>query len=194
MIVGAHPDDAELGCGGAVAEWVQRGITVDFVVATLDSPNGWERSAEQHAAASLLGVNFVHGLRLPDGAVSETEVFRNVARLVQDWEPAYVITHHPEDSHRDHRAVAEGVRAVCRRGPSLLWMESPSSRGFQPNFYVPFDEEALEKAREAILAHASQGLPVDAYEGRVRYRGAQVGVPWAEGLAAERFIDTREGL
>src|SRR5205807_8196130 len=67
MVAFAHPDDAEIGSGGVIANWVAAGCEVTYVLCTdggagtADRPltpgqlTG-QRAREQRAAADLLGV------------------------------------------------------------------------------------------------------------------------------------------
>ena len=78
MVVFAHPDDAEFGCGGTVARWVTEGIEFVYVVATDGSKGSADptmspeqlialRRQEQRSAADVLGVKDIVFLGYPDG-------------------------------------------------------------------------------------------------------------------------------
>lgn len=60
LAVGAHPDDIELGCGGALAKHVAAGDHVTMLVVTRgeEGPGkSSQRVAEQQAAADALGID-----------------------------------------------------------------------------------------------------------------------------------------
>ena len=63
LAVGAHPDDIELGCGGALAAHRAAGHTLTMLVLS-DGGNGpgtADRWAEQDAAARVLDAGLVWG-------------------------------------------------------------------------------------------------------------------------------------
>jgi LmbE family N-acetylglucosaminyl deacetylase len=128
VAVYAHPDDAEVGCGGTLARWASEGADVHIVVCcrgdkgTSDpqaSPAEViaQRAAEVGAAAAALGVAGHEMLDHPDGELEDTGRFRfQLVELVRRLRPDIVICPDPEVlivggayvNHRDHR-VAGGV-------------------------------------------------------------------------------------
>ncbi|MBI4240424.1 MAG: PIG-L family deacetylase [Candidatus Rokubacteria bacterium] len=130
LVVVAHPDDAEFGCGGTVAKWVKEGREVVYVILTNGDKGSAERSMtserlarvraeEQLSAARTLGVERVEFLGYPDGELEDThEVRRAVTAQIRRYRPDLVVTQNPHRtaslyaSHRDHR-VAGGVVLDC---------------------------------------------------------------------------------
>ena len=78
MIIVAHPDDAEIQCGGTIARLVGQGAVVSYVLATSGNRGTSDpamtsdqlaalREAEQLTAAARLGVTDITFLRFDDG-------------------------------------------------------------------------------------------------------------------------------
>ena len=71
IVVGAHPDDVEIACGGTVAKLVQQGYRVGIVdltdgEPTPGSPGPEVRLAEAQDAAKILGVQVRETLEFPN--------------------------------------------------------------------------------------------------------------------------------
>ena len=71
IAVGAHPDDAEIGCGGTLAKLVEQGYRVGLVDLTDGEPTPGssgpeERAREAKAAAEALGLHHRETLNLPN--------------------------------------------------------------------------------------------------------------------------------
>src|SRR5215469_16791302 len=78
MVIGAHPDDDDIGAGGTSALWAKQGKKIVWVVMT-DGAEGSEipslidtdlmlaREREQRMASEVLGVQAVEFLRFSDG-------------------------------------------------------------------------------------------------------------------------------
>src|SRR5581483_10503597 len=73
LVVAAHPDDAEFGCGGTVAKWVRQGATAFYLICTNGEKGSDDygvdpaelaarRAVEQRAAAKTIGVSGVQFL------------------------------------------------------------------------------------------------------------------------------------
>ena len=121
LIVVAHPDDAEFGCGGSVARWVADGCEVSYCLMTSGNRGSDDpgmapdrlaviRAEEQRAAAGTLGVRDVVFLGYPDGELEDTrDARREVVRAIRRFRPDRVVTQSPFGSlnpysgHRDHR-------------------------------------------------------------------------------------------
>jgi LmbE family N-acetylglucosaminyl deacetylase len=123
LAVYAHPDDADVGCGGTLARWAKGGTAVHLIVCT-DGGKGTtdpalepkklaaERAAELEASSGLIGLASTDNLGFPDGELTDSDEFRRtlVAR-VRELRPDVVCGHDPtavffgQDyfNHRDHR-------------------------------------------------------------------------------------------
>jgi LmbE family N-acetylglucosaminyl deacetylase len=108
LVVGAHPDDAELGAGGLLAAAKDRGSRIAVVVLSRGeggvSGTAEERLAEARRAADILGVDDWRCLGLSDTAITDDLPSREKleAVLVQ-LRPNLIITHGVEDWNQDHR-------------------------------------------------------------------------------------------
>jgi LmbE family N-acetylglucosaminyl deacetylase len=124
MIIVAHPDDAEFGVAGSVADWIAAGRSVIYVVCTNGEKGTSDRTLspeilavmrrqEQQDAASLLGVGRVIFLDMPDQGLEDTPAFREtVVRLIRQYRPETVATSDPYRRyvwHRDHRIIGQVV-------------------------------------------------------------------------------------
>ena len=197
LIVGAHPDDAELGAGASAARWVEEGKSVTFLIMTAGANGPGEvsrRVSEQQHAAAVMGVNLVWG-DFPDGTTDQHEyaMLQRVENVLVELAIDTVLVHDPRDTHQDHRAVSTAVLGATRRVSRVLYMESPSSTNFAPDIYVPVEEHHLETKIKSLHCHssqvsASQMVDEGAVFGQARYRGFQSRAgQYAEGFRAIRF-------
>lgn len=153
LVVGAHPDDIDFGSAGTVANWVDAGIEVTYLLVTRGDQGGFDdtpreqmaglREAEQRAAAAAVGVTdvrFLDGYR--DGWVEATrELERDIARVIRQVRPQRMLVQSPERnyerlpaSHSDHMATGEAaIRAIypTARNPHA-WPELLADEGLEP--------------------------------------------------------------
>jgi LmbE family N-acetylglucosaminyl deacetylase len=129
LAVYAHPDDADVGCGGTLARWAKAGSTVHLVVCT-DGGKGTtdpgvvpenlaaERAGELKASSALIGLTSVENLGYPDGELADTEEFRRaLVERVRRLRPDVVCGHDPSAvffgqdyfNHRDHRVAGAAL-------------------------------------------------------------------------------------
>jgi LmbE family N-acetylglucosaminyl deacetylase len=171
LVVGAHPDDIDFGCGGTVASWVAAGIDVSYLLVTRGDQGGFDdtpreqmaplREAEQRAAAAVMGVHDVHFLDgYRDGWVEATpDLVRDISRVIRQLRPQRMLVQSPERmyerlpaSHPDHMATGEAcIRAVY-----------PSARN--PFAFPELVDEGLEPwvvGEVFIMAHPGAGHAVD---------------------------------
>jgi len=87
LVVMAHPDDAEFGCGGTIAKWVAAGKKINYVLCTSGDKGSSDpnvstlqlakmRRAEQVNAAHALGARDVAFLSYEDGTLTNTLALR----------------------------------------------------------------------------------------------------------------------
>jgi LmbE family N-acetylglucosaminyl deacetylase len=126
LVVTAHPDDMEFGCGGTLASWADRGADVTLCIAT-DGSTGTQdrdlmglglselRKKESREAADVVGVNALTWLDYRDGYVEYTlDLRRDIARVFRKYRPHRFIVLDPTSTiadrfinHPDHRAIGQ---------------------------------------------------------------------------------------
>jgi LmbE family N-acetylglucosaminyl deacetylase len=97
IVVGAHPDDVEIACGGTVAKLARQGYRVGIIdltdgEPTPNSPGPEVRLEEARAAAEVLGVEERIQLNLPNRRLFDCFEHRvALAREFRRWRPGLVI-------------------------------------------------------------------------------------------------------
>lgn len=107
LVLAAHPDDAELGCGGTIAKHVAMGHKVgiiDFTRGELGTRGSVpERDQEAKAASKILGIALRENLNFRDGFFQNDEAHqREVIRILRKYKPEIVIANAIYDRHPDH--------------------------------------------------------------------------------------------
>jgi LmbE family N-acetylglucosaminyl deacetylase len=202
LAVYAHPDDADVACGGTLARWAKAGGAVHLVVCT-DGGKGTadpavdpgelaaERSAELASSSALIGLSSVENLGFPDGELTDSDDFRRtLVERVRAFRPEVVCGHDPTAvffgrdyfNHRDHRIA----------GAALLDAVAPAAAlphyfpGAGPAHQVPTvllsatlepDEwvdisDTIETKASAVECHRTQFAGQDGWAGEAVRRRA----------------------
>jgi LmbE family N-acetylglucosaminyl deacetylase len=195
LAVGAHPDDIELGCAGALLRHVAAGDQVSLLVMTPggSGPQGVQsRVREQEAAARVLGARLLWG-DFDDGDVpSGRAAVSFMDSVVRQVGAELVYVHAPNDTHQDHVATSRAVLGAARRLNRILYYQSPSTTSFDPTVFVDV-ESTLHDKLGALSAHWSQVtqcpmVDLEAVEVSARYWGSRVRVGYAEAFETPRFL------
>jgi LmbE family N-acetylglucosaminyl deacetylase len=201
LAIGAHPDDVEIGCGGAMAKHQAAGDLLHIVTLSRGAAGGDTnvRSAEAHRAAALFGAELHLGSMrdtyITDGR--ETIVF--IEQVIREMRPTHVYTHSIEDTHQDHRAVHAASLVAARGVPNLYCYQTPSSTvEFKPHRFVDITDFIGAKLR-AIDVYGSQSERMAALEhdniiASARYWGRFAGYVMAEPLRVVRQRDNEQGI
>lgn len=117
LAVGAHPDDAELGCGGTLALLAGRGRRVGLVHLTRGEAgtrgSAAERRREAERAAEALGAVALEILDFGDGALRTGAAEEDaLIAVLRRFRPELVLGPPPSDRHPDH-ARAHGLLAAA---------------------------------------------------------------------------------
>jgi len=115
LVVGAHPDDVEIGIGGTILRLVDEGHRVailDLTRGELGSRgSNEERSKEAGEAAKALGVVARECAELPDGGLIDTAEQRQpVIGAIRAMRPKTILSHMKPDRHPDHEVASELVK------------------------------------------------------------------------------------
>ena len=199
LIIGAHPDDPETGCGGTMLVLKQAGYEVVSVYMTkgeagiagkTHEESSAIRVAEATKASEMLGARPVFMTQIDGSTEINKERYVEMRELIAAEKPDVVFTHWPIDSHADHRVCSSLVYDAWRRlgyNFELYYYEVMSgmqSQLFQPTDYVNISSVAKQK-REACNCHTSQDMEgvYEWHDLMERFRGIEFGCK-----AAEAFI------
>jgi LmbE family N-acetylglucosaminyl deacetylase len=209
LVVMAHPDDAEFGCGGTIARWAAAGKEINYVLCTSGDKGSSDpsivpyqlaqtRRTEQINAAHALGAREVVFLSYEDGLLRNTiELRRDIVREIRRFRPDAVICQDPTMrwggnrylNHPDHRAA----------GDACLDAVYPSAR--DPHVFPELLIENLlpHKVREVFMS--TQQDPdiwidiTDCFERKLaglREHKSQVGERWEQ--VVERIKERSRAL
>ncbi|HEV2281040.1 MAG TPA: bacillithiol biosynthesis deacetylase BshB1 [bacterium] len=214
LVIGAHPDDAEIGMGGTVASLVARGETVTLLDLTNGEPTPMgspeRRRAESEAAARRLGVERRVTLPLPNRYLMDTVENRvAVAEVIREVRPDLLCIPYWVDAHPDHLA-AERLGEAARFYAKLTRTEMRGTPHYPerivhyfcthyrlqvvPAFIVDVSEH-IERKLEAVACYRSQfneernNLGIfDTIRSVAAYWGSRIRRPYGEPFATKEPV------
>jgi LmbE family N-acetylglucosaminyl deacetylase len=199
LAIGAHPDDIEFGCAGTLIKYRQRGHRVFLLVMTEGECKGNPkiRREEQLESARIMGAEevFFGGYADTDLTCSR-ELISSIERIARQVQPDFGFVPYPDDTHQDHRSLAQAVipasRSIIR---NVLYYDGLSSQNFNPTIFVDIGD-VLESKLACLEAHKSQimntyiqGMSiVDVARSSAHFRGIQGRVRNAEAFTPVRLF------
>ena len=195
VVVGAHPDDPESGCGGLIAKLTGAGHEVVCAYATACArgrmcggrPEREVREAEARAACELLRAKAMFFPYEHETFAVTPVILETFSQWLRDTAPHIVVAHWPIDTHLNHHAAGSIVWQCYLQRPAwqLYFFEVMNERqtmAFMPGQYLDIGD-VCELKRRAVLCHESQN-PEEIWRAHERMhgqRGEECGVQSAEG-------------
>jgi LmbE family N-acetylglucosaminyl deacetylase len=177
LVIGAHSDDIEIGCGGTILKLVEQGAisAICWVVLSGLGERGAEAEASAHALLNgavekrVIVRDFKDGFFPYDGG----EIKAFFETLKHEFSPDIIFTHQRQDLHQDHRLSCE-----------LTW-----------NLFVPLEDDFCRQKVDHLLDHfASQRdkrwFKEDLFSGLLRLRGMECQSPtsYAEAFYCRKAV------
>ncbi|MCC7086369.1 MAG: PIG-L family deacetylase [Pirellulales bacterium] len=200
LCLGAHSDDLEIGCGGALMKLLAErpDLHVQWVVFGATG----QRADEARASAEALLASAA-SMRIELLAFTDTcfpflgmEIKEQFRRLQNEASPDLIFTHRLEDRHQDHRLLAE-LTWNSFRDHLILEYEIPKYEGDlgQPNCFVRVSEDLCRRKCEHLMQYFPSQLQkpwftADAFQALMRLRGIECNSPsgFAEGFCCRKFV------
>lgn len=205
LFLGCHMDDVEFGCGGLVAKY---GACCEHIrVAVLSSQNRNAKGDVQlirdkeecMSALKCLGLTKEH-LIIGNchGQIFDQEpqlVREELIRLRDSFRPDVVFYPTREDIHQDHKTLSENAMRIFRLSDCFGYEVIRSSYSFTPTVYVSLSEENVHLKAAAIACYKSQQTQSAGYYfgeetvfSTAAFRGAQIGLRYAEAFSCDRLL------
>ena len=198
LAIGAHPDDIEIGCGGTLLKYRKKGANIYLMVLT-DGDLGGDnelRRQEQIISSNILNVKDLFWGGYKDTQLPlDRKVIKTIEDVVNRVKPVFIFVNYFDDTHQDHRNLAEATMSATRYIKNVLFYEVPTTQNFSPNVFINIDEVLEEKA-DLLKAHTSQVMKtniedlsiVEIAKSSANFRGIQGRVKYAEGFISLRLF------
>jgi bacillithiol biosynthesis deacetylase BshB1 len=224
LVVSPHPDDAELGMGGAVLKFKAQGHRVGILDLTSGEPTPFGspeiRAEETSAATKILGIDWRENLGLPNRSLEPTlDARARLAAVFRKTRPRWIFCPYWTDAHPDHVAATQLIEAA-RFWAKLTKSDLPGVPHYperifyyycvhlrllaQPAFVLDISEfwekklAALECYRSQLIEGRPQDPPtfLDRLRDQAAYWGWAIGTRYGEPFASREPIGLRtlEGL
>jgi LmbE family N-acetylglucosaminyl deacetylase len=139
VILGAHCDDPETGCGGLVAMLTQAGHEVILAYATTfrgqrkvgNEPEDVVRRRESTAACAILGATPKFFDWAHEDLSTDPAGVKTVSKWLKQVAPDIVLVHWPLDTHPNHHAISSLVWQCYDHG-GQIWGQTPTTAAATP--------------------------------------------------------------
>lgn len=204
LAIGAHFDDVELGCGGALAKHSKNNDNIFIYVATL---SGYSNQAQRvirdnnvafnegQKAAKILGAELINSNFETLNLEFNDELNVEILKIVEKHNIDLIYTHWHGDIHHDHQALAKASLHSGRHVKRMLMYRSNwyhSVYDFKGNFYIDITD-VWDIKEDAIKAHESEYNRVgkqwiEFFKNEAENAGKKIGVPMAEAFEVVKWI------
>lgn len=156
LLLGAHSDDIEIGCGGTVLRLIQEFPELDITWVVFSALGERGEEARKSAQEFLKDVRQkqvrVHDFKdgyFPYRGEHLKDIFEG---LKQELAPDLIFTHYRHDLHQDHRTLCE-LTWNTWRDHFILEYEIPKYDGDIgiPNFFVHLDRELCDQKTDLLV-------------------------------------------
>jgi LmbE family N-acetylglucosaminyl deacetylase len=198
LAIGAHPDDIEFGCGGALIKYTQKSHRLFLLVMTGGGLGGSSsvRTEEQEASGKILGAEKIFWGGYDDShLIVNVELIGKIEAVIAEAKPDFIFCNFPDDTHQDHRHLAQAIMSATRYIRNVLFYEGPTTQNFNPQVFVDISD-TLDRKVEALQAHHSQVMKtniedlsiVEVARSSANFRGIQGRVKYAEAFQSLRLF------
>ncbi len=195
LVIGAHPDDMEIACGGSLAKLCDAGHNIWGLIVSSGEMGGNSpsRLREAKKSAEFLGLSHLEIMDFPDTKLDHfiLDITKKIEIIADELKPDVVFTHSIHDLHQDHRSVHLATMRACRNLNTILCYESPSTtHDFHPNVFIdiePYIDIKIESIREHEDQNKKRYVQPEQVFGKAIFRGTQAKLRQAEGFEAIRI-------
>ena len=203
LVMAPHTDDGEFGCGGLLArvslEETKKVSYVAFSCAEKSLPPDISKDMlqkEAKKATAILGINeedlYLLNYPVRDFPEYRQEILDEMIRLEKEIKPELVLLPSLDDTHQDHRVIAEeGFRAFKRT--TMLGYEIPwNMMSFRTDCFVFLEKVHVDLKLQALGCYMSQlgrnYVNEEFIRSIARTRGGQIGTEYAEAFNVVRWV------
>jgi N-acetylglucosamine malate deacetylase 1 len=202
LVLAPHTDDAEFGCGGSIAKFIENNNEVFCATFSACEQSVLPQFPSDILITEVKNASKVMGIKeenliLFDFQVrtfnyKRQEILEEIIKLKKEINPDIVLLPSVKDIHQDHATIAnEGIRAF--KFSTILSYEMPwNNFDFNSCCFILLSEQNLQTKINAVKCYGSQAHRPYANETFIRslatVRGTQIGKTYAETFEVLRVL------
>lgn len=218
IVISAHPDDEILGCGGTLIKHREAGDKIDWLITTrVKESQGFSkeriesRNFEIKKVSDKLNIHNTYTLDYPTMCLSDESLISmipEVSDIFNESKPEIIYVLNRSDAHSDHLITFKAIMACTKSfrypyvkrvlmyecisetefGPALI------ENQFLPTYFVDISPYLKEKLSLMNIYESEIGehpfpRSMKNIEALSIFRGASVGVKYAEAFQVLKWID-----
>ena len=197
LMIGAHPDDIEIGAGGTLLTLVRSQSELQARYIVLTGTADRQQEARNAAHAFLPTARLTIGLYdLPEGRLPAVwgQVKEALEEVARSCSPDLIIAPSRNDAHQDHRTIGEIVPTVFRDQLYLAY-EIPKWDGDlgRPSMYIPLSADIMRRKVELLhkcfpSQQSRDWWDNEVFLGMARLRGMECRAPYAEAFSCAKSV------
>lgn len=159
LVVGAHPDDIEIGCGATISKWYANNIDITCIIMSCENDIRLKETLNAFEALNIPKSNIIIG-GFTDGNIPHNKISVSLLDKYVN-KRTLILTHNEKDSHQDHKNTCLSAMSAGRNSLNFLqWPTVPFKRinlneSILPSMYVCVDG-FMKKKIKSISCHKSQ--------------------------------------
>ena len=211
LAIGAHPDDIEFGCFGALKKHKDQGDNVTLLVMTQsdvkDAHTGkltrdsFISKKEADMAAEILGAELILGPFQDTKVPFDSTSVGFIENIIKEKEINWIYTHWAGDTHQDHINTLNATMAAARLVKNVLCYEQvplPRMSTTHPvaNYYVDITDTidfkliGCQSHQSQITKFKEHGFDMlDNVKTLAKFRGNQCGLKYAEAFNILKMVN-----
>lgn len=205
LILSPHTDDAELGCGGSIAKFIEEGHDLFWVVFSTAEDSLPDNLPKDTLKNEFL--NIVRDIGLDESKYEifsfkvrhlhnhRQEILENLIKIRKSFNPDLVIGPSVNDFHQDHQVVANEMIRAFKTTSSIISYELPWNHiTFNTQLFVKLSDVHISKKYNRLKHYKSQFILNKAYfskefiNGFASTRGVQCNSKYAEAFEVVRWM------
>ena len=203
LVISPHTDDAELGTGGTINKFLNKGDDLYWIVLSIAEESVIGNRPHNIHKTEFLNViellNFskdqynIYNFKVRNFDLSRQNILNIFVEMNNNFKPDLVIGPSINDYHQDHQITANEMIRAFKKDSSIISYELPWNHiQFNTQLFSKLNQNDIDMKIEMISNYVSQSsrnyFDADYIRGLARVRGTQCNSKYAESFEVLRWV------
>jgi LmbE family N-acetylglucosaminyl deacetylase len=203
LVLSPHADDGEIGAGGTISRFIEKGASVYHVVFSCCEASVPQSLPDDILRQECLASSII--LEIPSDRLiikdydvrtfpsRRQDILEDMVKLNRDINPQLILAPSSSDIHQDHQVIYRESLRAFKTSATIWGYEHPwNNLSFTTDVFMKLEERHIEKKVMALSKYKSQNFRPyfnkEYIKSLASTRGTQVQVSFAEVFELSRLI------